>query len=229
MKNQTGSSKREQRPLRILEAAGKLMMRYGYDKTTVEDIAREAGISKGAIYLEWSSREELFDALFEYEMKKLLLDLKRRIESDLDDLPISALYGHTLMSMKANGLIAALYTRDGKILGDFIHRQDPNRYIRRLLMSTESLLSLQKAGMVRSDIPADVLSYVFSLMALGLLSISSIIPEENAPPIEKTIDAISVMMESGLVMPGARNSLLKESTLQLLDLMMSQYSKEDKE
>ena len=43
--------KRNERPTRILNTAGRLMTRYGYDKTTMDEIAREAGVSKGALYL----------------------------------------------------------------------------------------------------------------------------------------------------------------------------------
>ena len=35
----------------ILDAADGLIQRFGYQKTTVDDIAREAGIGKGTIYL----------------------------------------------------------------------------------------------------------------------------------------------------------------------------------
>ncbi len=43
----------------ILDAAERLLARYGYRKMTVEDIAREVGIGKGSIYLHFSSKEEV--------------------------------------------------------------------------------------------------------------------------------------------------------------------------
>lgn len=43
----------------ILDAMDALMARYGYRKTTVDDIAREAGISKRTVYLHFSSKEEI--------------------------------------------------------------------------------------------------------------------------------------------------------------------------
>jgi AcrR family transcriptional regulator len=43
----------------ILDATDRLLARYGYRKMTVEDIAGEAGIGKGTIYLHFSSKEEV--------------------------------------------------------------------------------------------------------------------------------------------------------------------------
>lgn len=43
----------------ILDATDRLLARYGYRKMTVEDIAVEAGIGKGTIYLHFKSKEEV--------------------------------------------------------------------------------------------------------------------------------------------------------------------------
>ncbi len=43
----------------ILDAADRLLARYGYRKMTVEDLAREVGIGKGTIYLHFASKEEI--------------------------------------------------------------------------------------------------------------------------------------------------------------------------
>src|SRR6059036_2207992 len=43
----------------ILDAAERLLARYGYRKTTVDDLAREAGIGKGTVYLHFPSKEEV--------------------------------------------------------------------------------------------------------------------------------------------------------------------------
>jgi AcrR family transcriptional regulator len=42
----------------ILDAMERLLARYGYKKTTMDDLAREAGIGKGTIYLHFPSKEE---------------------------------------------------------------------------------------------------------------------------------------------------------------------------
>lgn len=48
---------------RILEVAARLVVHYGPNKTTITDIAREAGVSVGAVYLEFPSKDEIVLAL----------------------------------------------------------------------------------------------------------------------------------------------------------------------
>lgn len=51
-----GSGKREA----ILAAAELRFARYGYRRTSMEDIAEEAGISRAGLYLEFPNKEEIF-------------------------------------------------------------------------------------------------------------------------------------------------------------------------
>ena len=44
---------------RIINAAKRLFAEKGFDRTTVDDIVRAAGIAKGTFYLHFSSKEEL--------------------------------------------------------------------------------------------------------------------------------------------------------------------------
>ena len=54
------TAKREQ----ILQAALTRFASQGYHHTTVDDIAREAGLSKGSIYVHFDSKKELFLSAF---------------------------------------------------------------------------------------------------------------------------------------------------------------------
>jgi AcrR family transcriptional regulator len=48
---------------RILDAASQVFSRRGYGQATVEEIAAEAGVSNGALYHHFASKEELFRAI----------------------------------------------------------------------------------------------------------------------------------------------------------------------
>lgn len=53
------SQTRADRRTAILEAAERLINHYGFDKTTVADIAKATGIGVGTVYLEFESKEAI--------------------------------------------------------------------------------------------------------------------------------------------------------------------------
>lgn len=55
----------EETRTKILESAIKLFSTQGYNKASVDDICKEAGISKGAFYHHFKSKQELFLALLD--------------------------------------------------------------------------------------------------------------------------------------------------------------------
>ena len=48
----------------ILDVATHLFVEKGYDATSLQDIINETNLSKGAIYHHFSSKEEIFEAIF---------------------------------------------------------------------------------------------------------------------------------------------------------------------
>jgi len=70
----------------ILAAAIGVFARYGFKKTSVEDVARAAGISKQGLYLHFASKEELFVAC----LKKYLVENHAAMEELMfrEDAPL---------------------------------------------------------------------------------------------------------------------------------------------
>ena len=66
----------------ILDATDRLLARFGYRKMTVEDIAAEAGIGKGSIYLHFSSKEEVVLSHIDRIVDRLRERLKEIARSD---------------------------------------------------------------------------------------------------------------------------------------------------
>jgi AcrR family transcriptional regulator len=62
---------------RILDAAQKLFVRYGVKRTSIDDVAREAGIAKGTVYLSFQSKAEIFAAIADRLCASTLSDAKR--------------------------------------------------------------------------------------------------------------------------------------------------------
>lgn len=67
----------------ILDSAGSLLVKYGYKKMTVEDIAHEAGIGKGTVYLYFPSKEEVALGWFDRGYGRIHEELKLIARSSL--------------------------------------------------------------------------------------------------------------------------------------------------
>jgi AcrR family transcriptional regulator len=62
---------------RILNAAQTLFVRYGVKRTSIDDVAREAGIAKGTVYLSFGSKAELFAAIADRLCANTFADAQR--------------------------------------------------------------------------------------------------------------------------------------------------------
>lgn len=60
----------------ILKAAEKLFQKWGIRKTTMEDIAREAGKAKSTLYYYFKSRDEVLDAVASTQIVRILAAAK---------------------------------------------------------------------------------------------------------------------------------------------------------
>jgi AcrR family transcriptional regulator len=64
---------------RFLQAAEKIFARDGFDAAKLEEIAAEAGYTRGAFYANFGSKEDLFLALLEREISSRIASLRKRL------------------------------------------------------------------------------------------------------------------------------------------------------
>ncbi len=60
--------RKEERPGELLDAALDLFVEKGFAATRAEEVARRAGVSKGTLFLYFSSKEELFKAVVRHNL-----------------------------------------------------------------------------------------------------------------------------------------------------------------
>ncbi len=111
---------------RILKVASKIFGKYGFQKTTMDEIARAAHKAKGSVYYYFPSKEDLFRAVVEQEISLIKSGLTRVIINGGDattmimDYMISRMkllkdavnYHETLKSDFTSGFVALSDIRD---------------------------------------------------------------------------------------------------------------------
>ncbi len=68
---------------RIIDVARLVFAKYGYKKTTMDDIAIGAQKGKSSIYYYFKSKEEIFEAVVETESKLLFDDILKKINQPI--------------------------------------------------------------------------------------------------------------------------------------------------
>lgn len=66
----------------ILEGAKRVFMKAGFDAATMNDITREAQVSKGTIYVYFNNKEDLFAALIERERMRLVASIRSTLSAE---------------------------------------------------------------------------------------------------------------------------------------------------
>ena len=94
--------------LAIMNAAQNVFAKYGFQKTAVDDIAREAHIAKSSIYRYFKSKEDIFQTIAEREATTWKKKIKKAI--DAQDDPMDKLRMYVLTKMQVLKDLANFYS-----------------------------------------------------------------------------------------------------------------------
>ncbi|HVH25032.1 MAG TPA: helix-turn-helix domain-containing protein [Pseudonocardia sp.] len=108
------------REARILDAAGELLLVYGYRRVTIDDVARRAEVGKGTVYLHWSSKLELFATVMLREVARLVADQLVAMRSDPTEILLHRTMRRMFLLVMRRPLARAFYTGDSELLGALI-------------------------------------------------------------------------------------------------------------
>jgi AcrR family transcriptional regulator len=141
MQNQReNGSKRDMNRENILKIAQEIFSKYGYKKTTLDDIANAVRKGKSSLYYYFKSKEDLFQAVILKEVEILAKELDTVINRNTD--PIDKLRDYVLTKLTTFRGLANFYNaleNDVTAIGfieDIKHKYEQNeiRMIKRILI-----------------------------------------------------------------------------------------------
>jgi len=92
----------------ILSKSRELFQQFGYNKTTLTDIAKSVGKVKSAIYYYFSGKEEIFAEIVQVEAEQFWKELKKKIEKQ--DTPVQKLHTYIETRVKLMQKISQRYS-----------------------------------------------------------------------------------------------------------------------
>ena len=157
---------------RVLAAAYRCVARYGFAKTTVEDVAREAGSSRATVY-RWfpGGRDELFTAMVAWEMRRFFVEMAAAVGdvTDFAGVVESALvFAHREIRDHA-ALQKMLATEPERLLGFMTREQE--RILSAVIAYLRPKLDAEAAaGRVRPGVDLDAATRYVATMGLSLMA-----------------------------------------------------------
>jgi len=148
----------------IMDTAVGLFARYGFTKTSLEDIASAAQIAKGTVYYYFPGKEELFTSVIEHKMEEYYLMLQEHLDSvegfeeklkEVLHVPVKFIYEHMPV------LIEALRTLPFTYKDRLIEFREYNR--ERVKCMIQDILKLgAKEGLLNESLDPDKFSEVMT-------------------------------------------------------------------
>jgi AcrR family transcriptional regulator len=177
---------------RILDTARDLLLRWGYRRVTIDELARRAGVGKGTLYLHWRSREELFYAVSTREAAAMT----DAIIGGLEDAPAQVALHRYLRRLFVEAMnrpvLRALYTRDTDTLDTFLGMANHRRLEEtKLSVNRDYLDVLAAEGMLRGDLRPTDLDYTLPTLVFGFFAVDPFLPPDLGLSLQEKADQLA--------------------------------------
>lgn len=189
------------RTLAILDKAEELLLRFGYSKVTMDDIAAAANLGKGTIYLHWKSKESLFYALLSKASAEVVCDLLKILEDDSDAVFLDNLIAALFTACIDRPIIVALFTKETKLLGKLLNSEFSTKSQAAKSDSLRKGLEVyRKHGLVRLDIPVEAQMHSINLLITGIFNYNSYLSQ---PLAKRDLAALLKTIVRSSLLPGS--------------------------
>lgn len=138
---------------KIISAAIKVFAKKGFFNARIADIAQEANVADGTIYLYFNHKFDILVSVFEEEIGKIIAQIERALSAETDPRKKLQIFArHHLTAMKKNSSLAAVIQielrQSNKVVEDYRNTAF-HRYIN---LISEIIDEGQTRGLFRQDI-----------------------------------------------------------------------------
>jgi AcrR family transcriptional regulator len=154
----------------LVEAAAKVFSRRGYDQASLDEVAEEAGFTKGAVYSNFKGKEDLFLATIDAHFERRLESIKRVMRQEPDEQGTAYAAGMDFMDQlnRDPGYFALFFEfwayaqRNPAVKRKFLPR------VQRFRSALAELFEAKSADGVEFPIPTEQLAAMMIAMAAGV-------------------------------------------------------------
>jgi len=193
MKNKNG-----EKYYRIIDAATKIFAKKGFYKSKVSEIAKEARVADGTIYLYFENKDDILISLFEEQMKLVLNNMRAQISSETDATKkIEQFALNHLKLIEQNKDMAEIIQVELRQSGKFMKEYKNEKFTQYLNLIDEIIREGQEQGIFKKNVIPGIAKRAF-FGALDEMSRFWVLSTHRKYGIETAAKQISEYFLSGL-------------------------------
>jgi AcrR family transcriptional regulator len=149
-----------------------LLLRYGYNKVTMSDVADAVVLNRRLVYLLFPSKDALITALLRREVTTYVDLWTQYLDQDPLGGSVASVFRSLLVVLKQLPLMTAMYTRDAQVFGTYLAKPgsffaswppDPGP-------TQEFLQEMQAVGAVRQGINTRAIAFILDALIPSILA-----------------------------------------------------------
>ena len=157
-----GKKRNNEKYHRIIHAATKIFAKKGFYHSKISDIAREAGVADGTIYIYFENKDDILISLFEEQMKRVLDNMVSQISKYED--PAEKLENFALTHLQLiedNKNMAEIIQVELRQSSKFMKEYKNEKFARYLDIIADIVREGQAKGTFRKEVLPDVAKRAF--------------------------------------------------------------------
>jgi AcrR family transcriptional regulator len=177
---------------RILDVATDLLLRWGYRRIRIDEVAKRAGIGKGTVYLHWRSRQQMLAAAAARETARMIDAVVEALRADAGEVVPHRLMRRIFVEAMSRPVLRAIYTRDVDSV-DALAGESSQVSTRsaNFVAWHEYLRIAHHHGLLRDGLrPVDA-HYPLTAMAFGFFAVDPLLPAELDMSLDAKADQLA--------------------------------------
>jgi TetR/AcrR family transcriptional regulator, fatty acid metabolism regulator protein len=184
---------------RIIKAATKVFAKKGFFNAKVADIAKEARVADGTIYLYFENKDDILISLFEEQMKIVLENMISEISKEKDAIRKIQRFALThLKLIELNKNVAEIIQVELRQSSKFMKEYKNERFLKYLNLIDEIIREGQKQGIFKEEVIPGIAKRAF-FGALDEMSRFWVLSTHKMYDIETAAKQISGFFLYGLI------------------------------
>jgi len=191
---------------KILKAAVKVFAQKGFFNARVSEIAKEAKVADGTIYLYFKNKDDILISLFEEEFGQIVDEMRKRLEAENDPLTKIRRFAAFHLSIVAQhqelaDVLGVEVRQSSKFMKEYVNY----RFIEYLNLIRSIIVEGQEKGLIRKDLTPGIVKRAF-FGALDEMARYWILSTQKKHSIEEAARQISDIFIRGMMSEEARGT-----------------------